>query len=232
MRRGRDRGAPRGASMSSSRIDSCPEPSSESDTSYSRAGSILAPIAPTTCASGLRSRIRASMRATSAARRSSGIWSSLLTTISDAAPYLARGTPPRSTTSKCVTASMTSTTPPGRTRSTPLKRISRDTATGSASPLASTTIASRARRGSDSFSSASSSPLSSSRQQTQPPAMETGSSTWPVTRAASTLTSPKSLMTTPIRAPGARSTWLSRLVLPAPRYPVNAMTGMARTRGV
>lgn len=39
----------------------------------------------------------------------------------------------------------------------------------------------------------------------QPPAMDAGSSTCPVTSMASTLSSPKSLMTTPIRAPGVRS---------------------------
>ena len=40
----------------------------------------------------------------------------------------------------------------------------------------------------------------------QPPAIEAGSSTCPVTSPASTLSSPKSLMTTPILALGLRST--------------------------
>ena len=44
--------------MSSSRNDSCPDSSTAPDTSYSSAGSIRPPIAPTTWASGLRSRTR------------------------------------------------------------------------------------------------------------------------------------------------------------------------------
>ena len=60
-----------------------------------------------------------------------------------------------------------------------------------------------------------------------PPAIDAGSSIWPATRPASTLSSPKSLTTTPIRVLGWRRRWLSSVVLPAPRWPVSAMTGIA-----
>ena len=93
-------------------------------------------------------------------------------------------------------------------------------------------MASRSSSGRASDSSARSSSVGSDRQHRQPPLIDMAASTCPDTRKASTLMSPKSLITTPIRPAPVRRRWLSRVVLPLPSEPNSAITGMRAWRAL
>ncbi len=120
-----------------------------------------------------------------------------------------------STVSKWVAASMTSTSPPNRTPATLLKAIIRATATGSARPLASTMTASRLSRGSASRVNASSIPPSSGRTNA---AAGDGGRLVDLSRHQHgvDIKFTEVIDDDPDPSSRPRSTWLRRLVLPAP----------------
>ena len=159
-------------------------------------------------------------------RCSSGIRSILLMTTNVQAANRIGGSRRVSTVAKYSAASTTSTTPASLVRPLIASCNIRASEAGSATPLASTIMASSRSLGWERTRKASSSPLVSGMQHRHPPAMDAASSTCPSTSAESTLIAPKSLMTTPSRAPGARRRWLRRVVFPAPKYPVRATTGI------